>query len=68
MKITNLKKQREKKGLTQVQVARKAQISESAYQNYETGKRLPNVHTALLIAQALNSTVEKLFKENIPQQ
>lgn len=65
MKINNLKKQREKIGLTQVQVARKAQISESAYQNYELGKRHPNVYTAILIAKALNSTVEKLFNENI---
>lgn len=65
MGINNLKTQREKMDLTQVQVARKVQISESAYQNYEAGKRLPNVRTAIKIAQALNSTVEKLFKENI---
>lgn len=58
---TKLKEKREKTGLTQVEVAEKAGISERAYQNYEAGKRLPNVQTAILIAKALKSTVEKLF-------
>lgn len=52
---------REKTGLTQVEIAEKANISIRGYQNYEAGKRLPNVHTAILIAKALNSTVEKCF-------
>lgn len=68
MKINNLKKQREKIGLTQVQVAEKAGITERSYQYIEAGKRQPNVQTAILIAKVLNSTVEKLFKENITQQ
>ena len=57
----NLKKAREKQGLTQVEVAEKANITERAYQRYEAGKRVPNATTAKLIARALNSTVEKLF-------
>lgn len=61
MKINKLKKQREKIGLTQKQVANKAGISENGYQNYEAGKRTPNVYTAQLIAQALQTTVEELF-------
>ncbi len=56
-----LKKAREKTGLTQVQVAEKAGISLRAYQYIELDGRLPNVHTAKLIANALNSTVEELF-------
>lgn len=57
----NLKKTREEQGLTQVEIAKKVNISESAYQNYEANKRTPNVHTAQLIAQTLNTTVEELF-------
>ena len=56
-----LKKAREKKGLTQVEVAEKAGITERAYQRYEYGDRMPRADIAKLIAKALNSTVEKLF-------
>lgn len=56
-----LKNAREKKGLTQVQVAEKANITVVAYQNYEAERRVPNVQTAKLIAKALNKKVEDLF-------
>ena len=58
---TNLKKAREKAGLTQVEVADKAKITEVCYQRYEYGGRIPRADTAILIAGALNSTVEELF-------
>lgn len=58
---TKLKEAREKTGLTQVEAAKKAGISERTYQSYEAGKRQPNVQSAKLIAQILKSTVEKLF-------
>lgn len=61
MKETKLKTTRETEGLTQVQVAEKAKISEISYQRIEYGNQLPNVKTAKLIAKALNSTVEELF-------
>ncbi|OJT84737.1 transcriptional regulator [Clostridioides difficile] len=48
MKINNnLKLQREKIGLTQLEVAQKAKITERSYQYYEAGERLPNIRTAL---------------------
>ncbi len=56
-----LKEARKKAGLMQVEVAKKAKISERAYQYYESGERLPDVLTALIIADILNSTVEELF-------
>lgn len=61
--VLNIKLQSKRKetGLTQVQVAEKAQVSERAYQQYESGERIPKVDTAKLIAKALNSTVEELF-------
>ena len=56
-----LKKAREKSGLTQVQVAEKAKISEISYQRIEYNKQQPSLKTAQLIAIALNTTVEQLF-------
>lgn len=59
---TKLKEAREKiPGLTQVEVAIKAGISDRAYQNYEAGERIPRADVAKRIAKALNSTVEELF-------
>ena len=60
-RITKLQKAREKSGLTQVEVARKAKITVVCYQRYEYGDRIPRADTAKLIAKALNSTVEELF-------
>ena len=56
-----LRAAREKSGKTQAQVAKEAGVSEQAYQRYEYGKREPGVRTAIRIAHALKSTVEKLF-------
>jgi transcriptional regulator with XRE-family HTH domain len=61
MKTTILKQIRTQQGLTQVEVAKKANIAIRSYQNYEIGERVPNAYTAQLIAQALQTTVEKLF-------
>lgn len=58
---SKLKKIREKMGFTQVQIAGKASITERGYQRYEAGERVPDAHTAQLIARALGSTVEELF-------
>ena len=61
MKNTALIQARKKKGLTQRQVADKAQITITGYQRYELGLREPKVGKAQLIADTLNSTVEELF-------
>ena len=61
MSETKLKTTRQKQGLTQVQVAKQAQISTRRYQDYEAGKDSKSIDTAKLIAKALNSTVEELF-------
>lgn len=58
---TKLKTTRQQKGLTQVEVAKKAKISTRRYQDYEAGKYSKSINTAILIAKALNSTVEELF-------
>lgn len=66
MKNTVLKDTREKCGLTQVQVAKKAGVSEVSYQRIERGAQEPGVFTAIYIARALNSTVEDLFGAATP--
>ena len=62
MSETKLKTTRQKQGLTQVQVAEKANITATSYQRIEYGKQTPSLKTAILIAETLNSTVEELFK------
>ena len=56
-----LKFEREKKGLTQWDVAKHAGISIRSYQRYEAGNRVPDVYQGQLIAKALGTTVEELW-------
>ena len=58
-----LKNRRIELGYTQKQVADKIGIPESAYQRYECTKRLPNAVMACKIADALQTTVEKLYRD-----
>jgi len=57
----NLKKARQNKGFTQLELAKLSNISERQYRRIELEEQTPSVDTALLIAQALNTTVEELF-------
>jgi len=63
MKNQKLIEARKKAGLTQVEVAKRANISEISYQRIEYGKQRPIIDTAFLIADAVNSTVEELFRK-----
>lgn len=63
MKNLKLVNARKKAGLTQVQVAKQAKISEVSYQRIEYGKQRPTVDTAILIANAVDSSVEELFRQ-----
>ncbi len=58
---TKLKRIRQNIGLTQVEVAKEAQISERYYQQLEAGTSKPTVDIAIMIAKALKSTVEEIF-------
>ena len=49
---------------TQAEIAKRAKITTRAYQRYESGERVPNAYTAVLLAKALNTTVEVLFSTN----
>lgn len=63
MKNTKLYEARVKSGVLQKDVAAAAGLTVRGYQNYETGERIPRADIAILIAKAVNSTVEKLFGE-----
>ncbi len=62
MKNIVLKDTREKRGLTQVQIADKVTISEVSYQRIERGVQEPGVHTAILIADTLGVKSYRQFK------
>lgn len=61
---TPLKEQRKKTGLTQETVAKKAKISIRAYKMYESGERIPRADIAILIADAVGSSVKELFSRD----
>ena len=56
-----LRAAREASGKTQAQVAREVGVSERLYQSYEYDACEPGVRTAIRIAAALDTTVEKIF-------
>lgn len=57
----NIKKMREAKGMTQKAVARIMGISQQAYAQYETGKRIPKQKTIERIAEALGVQYSAFF-------
>ena len=61
-----LRAAREASGKTQSQVAKEIGVSELSYQRYEYDKRMPRADVAILIARALNTTVENLFGAATP--
>lgn len=61
MNNSKLKEKRQKAGLTQVEVAKQAKITETSYQRIEYGTQTPSLKTAKRIANALGSTVDELF-------
>lgn len=63
-KISTLKSYRIEKGMTQVEVANKACITERTYQKYENEGQMPTAQIAIRIAKALGTTVEKLWGVN----
>lgn len=57
----NLKKYRQKKKLTQKELAMRIGTTERNYQYYEAGERTPNAFTANKIAKELGVKSEKIF-------
>ncbi len=61
METKLLKQIRKQQKLTQLEIAEKVGISIRNYQYIESGYVEPNVYTAQLISQFLQTTVEELF-------
>ncbi|TYU82205.1 helix-turn-helix transcriptional regulator [Listeria monocytogenes] len=59
--MNKLKIKREEKGLSQVEVAKQAQIDVRQYQRYEYDEREPKARLAMKIAKIMGTTVEELF-------
>ncbi len=57
----NIKSIRIKKGLTQSDMATATGITVRQYRRIEKGEQDPKTRTSILIAKALNTTVEELF-------
>ena len=56
---------REYHGVSQQWLARKAKCGRTTIYEIERGGRLPNVVTAIRIAMALRTTVEKLWEDEL---
>lgn len=64
----NLKLARERKGLSQKDVAEKIGVAKSTYSLYESGNREPNVQTIKKIADLLKITADELLGLDEPSQ
>ena len=53
---------RESKGLSQEQLGWKSNVSRRTISEIELDRRVPSVRTALLLAKALECTVEDIFE------
>ena len=60
----NLKIAREKRGLSQKEVAEGIGVAKSTYSLYESGNREPNVQTIKKIADILNTSADELLGIN----
>ena len=61
--IGRLRKEREKAGLSQLELALRADISQNMINYIETGKRTPSLDTLLKICHALNINPAVLFSD-----
>ncbi|MCC7031164.1 MAG: helix-turn-helix transcriptional regulator [Chitinophagaceae bacterium] len=58
----NLKEERTKKQLTQIQLAELVNVSRQTIISIESGRYIPSVLLSLKLAQALENKVEMLFE------
>ena len=57
-----IKELRDKKGISQEELAHRAGLSRTGMGFVETGKRWPRLDTLMKVAHGLNVTVDELFK------
>ena len=61
--IKRLRKEREKAGLSQLELALRAEISQNMINYIKTGKRTPSLDTLLKICNAMNINPSILFSD-----
>lgn len=59
--IVKVRERREALGMSQEELARVAKVGQHTISDIETGRHVPKVDVAILVARALNRTVEELF-------
>ncbi|MGP1439073.1 MAG: helix-turn-helix domain-containing protein [Treponema sp.] len=62
--IKRLRQEREKAGLSQLELALRADVSQNMINYIETGKRTPSLDTLLKICNALNINPAVLFSDS----
>lgn len=66
--LQRLKEEREKAGMSQLELAYKAGLSQNMITYLETGKRTPNLTTILKICNALEINPSVLFEDDDEQR
>lgn len=59
----NIKKMREIKGITQIELAKLIDVPQSTIASWETGRALPRAEKLPMIAKALGCSVDDLLKQ-----
>lgn len=59
----SFKEQRKRAGLTQMEVAKRLGVTDSAVNQWETGKTTPNTKRLSELARLYNCTIDELLKE-----
>lgn len=60
-RVNNLRKYREKAGLSREEIAQAADLDPKTIYRYETGRQSPNVYTAQILANCCHRTVSEVF-------
>ena len=58
----NLTELRQRKGLTQLQLAKKIGVTRQIISHYECGRAKPSLDVAVRLAKALGVTVEEIYE------
>ena len=62
IRMNKIKKYRKKKGFSQSEIAKKLNIKQNTFSQWETDFSTPNVRQAIRLAEILDTTVESLYK------
>lgn len=66
---SELSRRRQELNLTHAEAARGSKISRPYYTNIELGRKIPSMKVAKQIADALSTTVDKIFFDaNVPKR